>query len=150
TTDGADDLFATARHAAESGVIGERAQLGPEGQAWALRAEAEWHRVHGRPDPELWHQVAEAFAFFPYEAARARWRLPLAALAAGTPPVPLCARSGEVVPLVPEGHTYTEIAARLYVAQKSVSAHVSNILAKLGVSTRAQAAATARRHGLIP
>ncbi|MEV4100706.1 AAA family ATPase [Nonomuraea sp. NPDC049649] len=190
TTDGADDLFATARHAAESGVIGERAQLGPEGQAWALRAEAEWHRVHGRPDPELWHQVAEAFAFFPYEEARARWRLAEAHLAAGdrdaahtawaradtiatrlraeplrraltelarrarltsgTTDGPLTAREREVLALVAEGHTNKEIAARLYIAQKTVSVHVSNILAKLGVSTRTQAAATARRHGLIP
>ncbi|MFD0665838.1 response regulator transcription factor [Thermocatellispora tengchongensis] len=45
-----------------------------------------------------------------------------------------------------EGLTNREIAARLTIAQKTVSVHVSNILAKLGVSTRTQAAAHAPRH----
>ncbi|MFG1942169.1 AAA family ATPase [Nonomuraea sp. NPDC048826] len=190
TTEGSDELLAAARHAAESGIVGERVQLGPEGLAWALRAEAEWHRVHGRLDPELWRQVAEAFSFFPYEEARARWRLTEALLASGdrdaaaaawsradeiatrlrAEPLQraltelarrarftsgasenlLTAREQEVLALVANGLTNKEIAARLFIAQKTVSVHVSNILAKLEVSTRTQAAAAARRAGLIP
>ena len=43
--------------------------------------------------------------------------------------------------LVAEGLTNREIAQRLFIAQKTVSVHVSNILGKLDVSTRTQAAA---------
>ncbi|MBB5135014.1 DNA-binding CsgD family transcriptional regulator [Thermocatellispora tengchongensis] len=59
---------------------------------------------------------------------------------------PLTQREREVLSLVAEGLTNREIAARLTIAQKTVSVHVSNILAKLGVSTRTQAAAHAPRH----
>jgi len=38
-----------------------------------------------------------------------------------------------------------EIAAELFIAPKTASVHVSNILAKLGVSSRGEAAATAHR-----
>ncbi|HEX4813317.1 MAG TPA: AAA family ATPase [Nonomuraea sp.] len=61
----------------------------------------------------------------------------------------LTAREAEVLRLVAEGLTNREIAERLFIAQKTVSVHVSNILAKLEVSTRTQAAATARRRGLL-
>ncbi|WP_240779245.1 ATP-binding protein, partial [Nonomuraea zeae] len=84
TTKGADELMARARLAVDSGPTGERGHLGPEGVAWALRAEAEWHRVHGRLDVDLWRRVVTAFGFgFVYEEARARWRLSEALLAAG-------------------------------------------------------------------
>src|SRR5690606_34433142 len=84
TTEGADELRAQARLSAEHGPTGGGGHLGPEGRAWALRAEAEWHRVHGRLDVGLWRKVVEAFDYgFVYEAARARWRLAEALLAAG-------------------------------------------------------------------
>jgi DNA-binding CsgD family transcriptional regulator len=50
-------------------------------------------------------------------------------------------REREVLALIADGHTNREIAERLFIAQKTVSVHVSNILAKLGVSSRTQAAA---------
>ena len=58
-TEGADDLLSRARFALTTGPVGEGGQLGPEGQAWALRLEAEWHRVHGRLDPDLWREVVD-------------------------------------------------------------------------------------------
>ena len=48
------------------------------------------------------------------------------------------------------GHTNREIAAQLYISDKTASVHVSHILAKLGVSNRGQAAAAAHRLGLVP
>ncbi|SDQ92199.1 regulatory protein, luxR family [Thermostaphylospora chromogena] len=60
----------------------------------------------------------------------------------------LTPREREVLALLAEGLTNREIAERLFIAQKTVSVHVSNILAKLGVSTRTQAAALAHRHRL--
>jgi DNA-binding NarL/FixJ family response regulator len=43
-----------------------------------------------------------------------------------------------------------EIAERLFISQKTASVHVSNILAKLGVASRGQAAAIAHHEGLTP
>src|SRR5690242_17514859 len=60
----------------------------------------------------------------------------------------LTARELEVLRLVAEGHSNGEIAARLFITRKTASVHVSNILAKLGVTTRVQAAAVAHRLGL--
>jgi DNA-binding CsgD family transcriptional regulator len=60
----------------------------------------------------------------------------------------LTARELEVLRLVAEGHSNGEIAERLFISRKTASVHVSNILAKLEVTTRGQAAAVAHRRGL--
>ena len=57
----------------------------------------------------------------------------------------LTAREFEVLRLVAAGRSNAEIAAELFIAAKTASVHVSNILAKLGVSSRVEAAATAHR-----
>jgi DNA-binding NarL/FixJ family response regulator len=58
-------------------------------------------------------------------------------------------RERDVLALVAEGHSNGQIASTLYISPKTVSVHVSNILAKLGVSTRTEAATVAHRLGLI-
>jgi len=60
----------------------------------------------------------------------------------------LSAREREVATLVALGQTNREIAARLVVSERTAEAHVSNILGKLGFTTRAQIAAWAVAHGL--
>jgi DNA-binding CsgD family transcriptional regulator len=60
----------------------------------------------------------------------------------------LTARELEVLRLVAEGHSNGEIAEQLFISRKTASVHVSNILAKLGVTTRVQAAALAHRRGI--
>jgi DNA-binding CsgD family transcriptional regulator len=60
----------------------------------------------------------------------------------------LSVREREVLVLVAEGRTNREIAEALYISPKTASVHVSNILAKLGVSGRVEAAAVAQRVGL--
>ncbi len=57
----------------------------------------------------------------------------------------LTAREFEVLRLVAAGRSNAEIAAELFIAPKTASVHVSNILAKLGVSSRGEAAAAAHR-----
>ena len=61
----------------------------------------------------------------------------------------LTARETDVLRLVAEGLSNGQIGARLYITTKTVSVHVSNILAKLGVSSRTEAAAVAHRDRLL-
>ncbi|HEY2317530.1 MAG TPA: AAA family ATPase [Solirubrobacteraceae bacterium] len=60
----------------------------------------------------------------------------------------LTAREGEVLRLVADGRSNSQIAEALFISRKTASVHVSNILSKLGVSTRVEAAALAHRRGL--
>jgi DNA-binding CsgD family transcriptional regulator/tetratricopeptide (TPR) repeat protein len=69
--------------------------------------------------------------------------------AAGGAPPQLTPRESEVLALVAEGRTNGEISRQLFISTKTVSVHVSNILAKLGVRGRTEAAAVARRTGLL-
>jgi DNA-binding NarL/FixJ family response regulator len=61
----------------------------------------------------------------------------------------LTAREREVLELVAEGRSNSEIARHLFISAKTVSVHVSNILAKLGASGRTEAASLARQRGLL-
>ncbi|MGW8883591.1 helix-turn-helix transcriptional regulator [Streptomyces sp. NPDC055749] len=62
----------------------------------------------------------------------------------------LTPRERDVHQLVAAGHTNRRIAEELYISPKTASVHVSNILAKLGVSSRGEAAALAHRLRLYP
>lgn len=62
----------------------------------------------------------------------------------------LTGRERDVLRLVAAGHTNRRIAEELFISPKTASVHVSNILAKLGVSGRGEAAAVAHRLGLFP
>ena len=61
----------------------------------------------------------------------------------------LTSREREVLRLIAAGRSNREIAAVLYIAPKTASVHVSNILGKLGAASRTEAAAIAHREGLI-
>lgn len=193
-----DEMLDVARAvAARAESRGRR--MGPEGQAWLARAEAEhlrmrWLTGFETPTEEellaAWQATAGAFEAFPHQFELARSRSRLAAVlrslgrvtearqhadparetahalgsapllaelrAAGVTavraePVPgsLTPREREILALVAEGRTNGEIARRLFISAKTVSVHVSNILAKLGAGGRTEAAALARNRGLL-
>lgn len=64
-------------------------------------------------------------------------------------PETLTEREAEVLRLLARGKANKEIAADLHIGEKTVKTHVSNILAKLGVQSRTQAALYATRIGLV-
>ncbi|HQR27186.1 MAG TPA: AAA family ATPase [Nocardioides sp.] len=63
--------------------------------------------------------------------------------------VELTAREREILGLVAQGGSNGEIGRRLFISTKTVSVHVSNVLAKLGAASRTEAVAIARRRGLL-
>ncbi|WP_225837857.1 helix-turn-helix transcriptional regulator [Streptomyces sp. NK08204] len=88
-------------------------------------------------------------------AHRARLSLTAAARPGLAPADPLktlglTSRETDVLRLVSAGRTNRQIAEELFISPKTASVHVSNILAKLGVSGRGEAAAVAHRLGLFP
>jgi DNA-binding NarL/FixJ family response regulator len=62
----------------------------------------------------------------------------------------LSPREMDVLRSIAEGRTDREIAERLFISERTVHVHVRHVLAKLGVSSRTQAAAVALREGLVP
>jgi DNA-binding NarL/FixJ family response regulator len=78
-----------------------------------------------------------------------RARFPLAGSTAGPGPLDvLTPREREVLALLADGASNRTIAQTLVISGKTAGVHVSNVLAKLGVSSRLEAAAVAHRAGL--
>jgi DNA-binding NarL/FixJ family response regulator len=59
-------------------------------------------------------------------------------------------RETDVLKLVAQGMANKQIARELFIGEKTVKTHVSNILMKLGVNSRTQAALHAARIGIVP
>jgi DNA-binding CsgD family transcriptional regulator len=134
-----------------------RARLSAAAEAWAARGrawEGAWarldlgrafQRANRRPDAVRLGAEVEALAerlrSTPLrDAARALRGRPGSA-GDDAPWSPLTGREWEVATLVADGLTNGEVAARLGLATRTASAHVEHILAKLGVSRRAEIAA---------
>ena len=69
--------------------------------------------------------------------------------AATTADAVLTGREREVLALVAEGLTNREIGRRLFISEKTASVHLSNLMAKLNVSSRTEAVTVAHRRGLL-
>lgn len=124
--------------AGAAGAGGER-----DGTASRLSRAAELaSRLAARPLSEQIGQLAR----------RARIALPSQTgdgPADGAAPFGLTAREQEVLRLVAAGCGNREIAAELFISPRTASVHVSNILSKLNVATRGEAAAVAHRRHLF-
>jgi DNA-binding CsgD family transcriptional regulator len=70
--------------------------------------------------------------------------------AAARPPSALTPREREVAILVGRGYSNRRIAEELVIAEKTAEVHARNVREKLGLSSRAQIAAWAAQHGLLP
>ncbi|WAZ24273.1 AAA family ATPase [Streptomyces cinnabarinus] len=103
----------------------------------------------------LAHAVAEHLGARPLAdevtslAQRARLLLTSEARRPTADTLGLTTREHDVLRLVSAGRTNRQIAEELFISPKTASVHVSNILAKLGVAGRGEAAAVAHRLGLF-
>ena len=73
---------------------------------------------------------------------------PTAPAATAQDPYGLTRRERDVLPLLVKGRTNRQIAEELFISENTAGVHVSNILGKLGASTRTEAAGIAARLGL--
>ena len=107
------------------------------------------------------HRIATSLSARPLrtavEALGARSRLDLSSMDATTAPVPvatdddpfgLTRRERDVLPLIVRGRTNRQIAEELFISENTAGVHVSNILGKLGASTRTEAAGIAAKLGI--
>ena len=101
---------------------------GPEDVAAAIRAAA---RDEVYIDPALALDLTKSFASPPTGIST------------------LTERERDVLVLVAEGHSNQDIAGNLGISERTARTHVSNVLGKLGVSSRTQAALTAVNAGLV-
>ncbi|MFZ0170464.1 MAG: response regulator transcription factor [Acidimicrobiales bacterium] len=117
----------------------------------AVAAGAVGYLVKSTPPDELRSCLARAAAgepvFSPALAALVLGEFRrLSREAAGTQPI--SEREREVLQLVARGHSYREIGAELYIAEKTVENHVRNILAKLHLNRRQELVRYALEHGI--
>jgi non-specific serine/threonine protein kinase len=91
--------------------------------------------------------IGEAFDLL----AELEGNLPIAPAVADLPPAAasLTPREREILRLVADGLTNQEIADAIHISLRTAQTHVANILAKLGLPSRAAVAAYAVRHGLV-
>jgi DNA-binding CsgD family transcriptional regulator len=82
-------------------------------------------------------------------APAAAWAASLMRTDSETAAGPLTPREAEVLRLVASGGGNRAIAAELYLSEKTVARHISNIFLKLGLSSRAAATSYAYEHGLV-
>lgn len=112
-------------------------------QAPAAIVEAERARaVFDRLGAKLLADRSDALLRSLGSRSRGVGRAPSAAMSA------LSGREREVLALLRDGLTNAEIGARLFISPKTAEHHVGQVLAKLGVRSRAEAAAFAAAHGV--
>ena len=117
----------------------------------AVSAGARGYLVKSTPPDELrralWRAAQGEPVFSPALAALVLGEFRRMAKDAG-PFQPLSEREREVLQYVARGHTYKEIGAQLFIAEKTVENHVRNILGKLHLSRKQELIRYALEHGI--
>jgi NarL family two-component system response regulator LiaR len=116
----------------------------------ALEAGAIGYLLKNVTADELAEAIRKAHAGRPSLAPEAAQALVRAVKRPGRPGHDLTEREREVLALMVEGLSNPQIADRLMVSRSTVKFHVSNILSKLGVSSRTEAVALALQLDLVP
>ncbi len=114
----------------------------------AVRAGAIGYLLKDTNVEELHRAVRGAAEGRVYLASEAAARL-MREVRAPENPEALTDREAEILMLLARGKANKQIASSLYISEKTVKAHVSAILVKLGVQSRTQAALHAIRTGLV-
>jgi NarL family two-component system response regulator LiaR len=118
----------------------------------ALEAGAIGYLLKNVSADELADAIRRAHVGEPTLAPEAAQALIQATRSAGHPPAPrfdLTDREGDVLALMTEGLSNPDIAERLMISRSTVKFHVSNVLSKLGASSRTEAVALALQHDLV-
>jgi DNA-binding NarL/FixJ family response regulator len=121
----------------------------------ALRAGASGFLLKDTPPAQLLHgirTVATGAALLDPEVTRqlvGRYATRIRPTKGDPQDVPLTPRELEVLRLIADGLSNSEIAATLVISQETVKTFVSRMLAKLGLRDRVQAVVYAYRHGLV-
>ncbi len=117
----------------------------------AVAAGAVGYLVKSTPGPELRRALLRAahgdVVFSPALAALVLGEFRRLARASSDTQ-PLSEREREVLQLVARGHSYRQIGAELFIAEKTVENHVRNILGKLHLSRRQELIRYALEHGI--
>ncbi len=114
----------------------------------AVRAGAIGYLLKNTGGDELCRAIKAAAAGQVQLAPEAAARL-MREVSAPENPEALTERETDVLKLVARGKANKQIARNLFIGEKTVKTHVSNILLKLGVNSRTQAALHAARTGLV-
>jgi NarL family two-component system response regulator LiaR len=125
-----DKVFPAIQAGASSYLLKD---VSPDGLVDAIRAA---HRGEARLHPDVIRKLMEQVAAQPRSVK----------------PVDgpqLTEREGDVIRLVVQGQSNREIAQSLVISEKTVKAHISNILGKLGLEDRTQMAVYAIKNGLV-
>lgn len=146
--DGIEATRAIRAELPDTEVVALTSVLEDQAVVGAVKAGAIGYLLKNTDADELCHSIKAAAAGQVQLSPEAAARL-MREVRAPESPEPLTQRETEVLRLLGEGKANKEIALSLDIGEKTVKTHVSNILAKLGVQSRTQAALFAAQTGLV-
>jgi two-component system, NarL family, response regulator LiaR len=146
--DGVEATRVIRRELPDTQVVALTSVLEDASVTGAVRAGAIGYLLKNTGSDELCRAIKAAAEGQVQLAPEAALRL-MREVSAPKDPQALTERESDVLKLIARGMANRRIARSLYIGEKTVKTHVSNILLKLGVNSRTQAALFAARTGLV-